>query len=509
MKKRSAFLLALSAATGAHGEAWHVDSAKGDDRRTGLAPDQAWRTLARLREAPLKPGDMVLLTAGSVWREPLLITQSGTAEAPITVTRTGEGARPRIDAGGVAENAVEIRNADNVAISGLEITNSGPGTAIRRGVFVNEADFGIARGIVLRDLYIHDVNGTNERKDNGGIVFSATASLTGTPTRFEGITIERNLIWRVDRSGIAGISDQVNVVRWFPSRYVVIRDNVLEDIGGDGIVPRGTDGTLVEHNIVRHAAARAPGYNVAIWQWSTDNTLIQLNEASFTHGLLDGQGFDSDFNSRGTTLLYNYSHDNEGGFLLVCTPVGADPAENIGNIGTVARFNVSYNDHERIFQLGGATDVLIADNVIHAGKEDVQMVVATWWDGWSKGIQIRNNWLGTAGTARYGYETGRSNGRYIDGPGFPPPLEVGFHGNIYAGEHVAPPDDPAAEQMREGDQPESAWAVPVLDPAKPDDLPDFLDRHRDWMMRMLRRELGERPSLQQPRLTAPADNRRK
>ena len=509
MTRRSAFLLALSAATGAHAETWHVDSVRGDDRRTGLSPGQAWRSLARLQQAPLKPGDMVLLVAGSVWREPLLITRSGAEGAPITVARLGDGPRPRIEAGGVAENAVEIRNADNVTISGLEITNNGPGTPIRRGVFVNEADFGVARNIVLRDLYIHDVNGTNERKDNGGIVFSATAALTGVPTRFEGITIERNLIWRVDRSGIAGISDQVNIARWFPSRYVVIRDNVLEDIGGDGIVPRGTDGALVEHNIVRHAAARAPGYNVGIWQWSTDNTLIQLNEASFTHGLLDGQGFDSDFNSRGTTLLYNYSHDNEGGFLLICTPVGANPAENIGNIGTVVRYNVSYNDHERIFQLGGGTDALIADNVIHAGAEDVQMVVATWWDGWSSGVRIRNNWLGTAGTARYGYETGRSNGRYIDGPGFPPPLDVTFNGNIYAGKHVARPDDPAAEEMREGAQLASAWDVPVLDPSRPDDLPDFLDDHRNWMMRMLRRELGEWPSLQVPKLTAPADYRRK
>ncbi len=68
------------------------------------------------------------------------------------------------------------------------------------------------------------------------------ASGANVATRFEGITIERNIVWRVDRSGIAGISDHVGVARWFPSRFVVIRDNVLDDIGGDGIVPRGTDG---------------------------------------------------------------------------------------------------------------------------------------------------------------------------------------------------------------------------------------------------------------------------
>jgi len=509
LKRYSAILiLLLGCAATARAETWHVDSQKGDDARSGLTAATAWRTLARIQQAPLQPGDSVLLASGSVWREPLLITKSGTDAAPIIVTREGKGARPRIDVGDVAENAVEIRNADNIIISGLELTNKGVPVAPRRGVFVNQVDFGVARNIVLRDLYIHDVNGSNERKDHGGIVFSALGAKV--PTRYEGITVERNILWRVDRSGIVGISDQVNVARWFPSRFVVIRDNVLEDIGGDGIVPRGADGALVEHNIVRHAASRAPGHNVAIWQWSTDNSLIQLNEAAFTHGLYDGQGFDSDFNSRNTTFLYNFSHDNAGGFLLICTPVLRDPAENIGNIGTLARYNVSYRDHERIFQIAGASDAVIERNVIHAAPdEDVQMVVATWWDGWSQGILFRDNWLGTSGTTRFGYETGRSGGRYIASPGFPAPLGIGFSGNTYAGGHTNIPPDESAKLRQEHVSPPEKWDVPVFDMTKPDDLPDFLDKHRDWMMDMLKRELGRSPVLEQPRLMGPDELRRK
>ncbi len=507
MLKQLAILVALAASSAAHAETWHVDAVRGNDGRNGLTRANAWRSLARLQQAELKPGDVINLVDGSVWREPLLIARSGADGAPLTIQRSGGGARPRIEAGGLTENAVEIRNADNVTLSGLEITNQGTGIAPRRGVFVNEVDFGVAKNIVLRDLYIHDVNGTNDRKDNGGIVFSALGPKV--PTRFEGVTIERNLIWRVDRSGIAGISDQVNVARWFPSRFVTIRDNVLEDIGGDGIVPRGTDGTLVEHNIVRNAAARAPGHNVAIWQWSTDNTLIQLNEAAFTHGIYDGQGFDSDFNSRRTTILYNFSHDNEGGFLLICTPA-RDPVENLGNIGTIVRANVSVGDHERIIQLAGTTEALIEGNIIHApANEQVQMVVATWWDGWSQNIDIRGNWLGTYGTAVYGRETGRVNGHYLIEKGFPPPLVIRFSGNLYAGRHIDRPGlvDGADRPLKPW-RPEQ-WQVPVLDPTKPDDLPNFLDRHRDWMMDMLERELGDRPALQQPKLMLVEDYRRR
>ncbi|MBN8829972.1 MAG: xylose ABC transporter, partial [Sphingomonadales bacterium] len=160
--KRFAILLALLCASTAHAATWHVDSERGNDDASGLAPDQAWRTLGSLLRAHLQPGDTVLLADGSVWREPLLLIHSGAESAPITVTRSGQGARPRIEAGGVAENAVEIRNADNIVLSGLEVTNTGPGSSLRRGVFVNAIDHGVASNIILRDLYIHDVNGNND-----------------------------------------------------------------------------------------------------------------------------------------------------------------------------------------------------------------------------------------------------------------------------------------------------------------------------------------------------------
>ena len=41
----------------------------------------------------------------------------------------------------------------------------------RRGVHIVLDNFGTARHIVLSGLYIHDVNGTNTRKDDGGIIF--------------------------------------------------------------------------------------------------------------------------------------------------------------------------------------------------------------------------------------------------------------------------------------------------------------------------------------------------
>ena len=82
-------------------------------------------------------------------------------------------------------------------------------------------------------------------------------------------------------------------------------------------MPVGCDGALVEHNrVVRPSRG---GTGIGIWPWSCDNTVVQFNEVSGADGIHDGQAFDSDWNCRNTVFQYNYSHDNQGGFMLVCT----------------------------------------------------------------------------------------------------------------------------------------------------------------------------------------------
>ena len=173
------------------------------------------------------------------------------------------------------------------------------------------------------------------KKDNGGIIFRTNGDKV--PSRFDGLRIERNIIWKVDRSGIAAQSYHWKRTHWFPSLHVVIRDNWVGDIGGDGIVPWATDGVLVEHNILQGANERAKSYNAGIWPWSTDNSLFRLNHASEVKTLLDGQGFDSDYNSRNTIFEYNLSNDNEGGFMLICNPGSQVSKDNLGNIGAIVQ----------------------------------------------------------------------------------------------------------------------------------------------------------------------------
>lgn len=96
---------AVGAVTASTGTVYYVDSAAGNDSNTGLAATAGangvgpWRTLSKVAQASLRPGDVVRLTCGSVWNETLRLSASGTSASPITVTSYPAGCsnQPTID----------------------------------------------------------------------------------------------------------------------------------------------------------------------------------------------------------------------------------------------------------------------------------------------------------------------------------------------------------------------------------------------------------------------------
>lgn len=476
--------LLAAAAVLANAATYHVDSVRGKDTNSGLSPQAAWRSLEKVNSSRFQPGDRVLFKRGGTWKGSLRPASSGAAGAPIAIDAYGSGAYPRIDAGGLAEDALRLYNVQWIEVRNLELTNRGDRRVPRRGVHIFLDNFGTGHHIVVSGLYIHDVDGSNETKDNGGIIFRTNGDRT--PSRFDGLLIERNIIWRVDRSAIAAQSYHWQRDRWHPSLNVVIRDNFASDIGGDGIVPWATQGALVEHNIVRDANKRANTYNAGIWPWSTDDSVFRWNDAGFVRTTLDGQGFDSDYNSRNTVFEYNYSHDNEGGFMLICSPGKRDAAQNLGNIGTVVRHNISRNDRVRIFHVSAAENTLVHDNVIYVGPDlDVQMLLLSNWSGWPDGVAFRNNTFHSSGISRYGYETARAqDGTYTIAPGLGPSRGVTFEGNRFYGKHIDRPADPKGIVDPEVRAPAADWNTPEFDPSKPGDFDSFLKRHRQWMQRL-------------------------
>ena len=77
---------------------FYLDSKNGDDTRTGLSPEEAWRSLERANEQEFQPGDALRLKRGGSWHGMLRPKGSGSAESPVTVDAYGAaGGEPAED----------------------------------------------------------------------------------------------------------------------------------------------------------------------------------------------------------------------------------------------------------------------------------------------------------------------------------------------------------------------------------------------------------------------------
>lgn len=427
---------------------YFVDAETGDDGDTGLSPEEAWKTLEKVNAMVFSSGDSILLKAGTTYDGQLAPKGSGTKDLPIVVSQYGEGDKPLIRANGDFPEALLLRNVEYWEVSNLELTNDGPYREENRwGVRVLAEEFGEMKHIRLENLYVHDVNGwlVKSYEEGCGIYWETKGE---NPSWFNGLYIENCHLVRTDRNGICGYHPYTRrAENWRPSLNVVIRGNLLVDIGGDAIKPWGCEGALVEYNIVRGARTRCDDYAAGIWPWSSDNTLIQYNEVSGVKGYKDGQAFDSDYNCRNTTFQYNYSHDNEGGFMLICTP---KPDENnAGCVGTVIRYNLSVNDQTRTFDIGGGVeDTYIYNNTIYVGKGlDVKLVNYGSWgeDNWSDRMYFYNNifYADEGAVLRVMSRTGRKpDGRFDGIPGTGESTNNEFRSNAYHGRVLDVPEDP-------------------------------------------------------------------
>ncbi len=403
----------LSSCNDTHGVIYYIDSGLGNDNHPGSSPEKAWASLQRLNQTEFQPGDKILFRAGTEYFGQFKPGGFGSQEHPVMVDRYGEGDKPAIHGQGKYTSTLFLYNVEYWEINNLEITNKGENReAGRRGVIIKAEDYGDCHHIHLKNLVIHDVNGSLIKSEGGGGAIFWKNGGDSIKTRFIDLLIEDCYMYRCERNGINS-RGYTSRDQWHPSLQVVIRNNLLEEIPGDGIVPIGCDGAMIEHNIMRNCPDILPHREAAagIWPWSSDNTIIQYNEVSGHNAKWDGQGFDSDWNCQNTIIQYNYSHDNAGGFLLVCNNgnnIGTP--RNVGTTGTIVRYNVSVNDGIRSYSTnrrgyfsptmhisGPCYDTKIYNNVIFIpskSKDEIDHTVIemdNWGGPWPDTTLIVNN----------------------------------------------------------------------------------------------------------------------
>jgi len=402
---------------------YYVDADDGNDLDDGLSTSTAWQSLTKVNATAFRSCETILFKADCQWSGQLALNGSGTENGYIQVDAYGtivdDSNKPRIDAGGSYSSTLLIDEVEYWDVNNLQLTNYGATAGDwRKAVSISASDYGTMDYVHLQNLYVHSVNST--AGTGGGISWFCSSS-GGPSTKFDDILIEDCVIENLGSWAIQGgnshigrietATDPDNTKDFYPSTNVVIRGNRISNIDSSGIVIIGTDGCIVEDNVIDRTMTTAQG-GCAIWPWSADNTIIQYNEVYDVCDNGDGESYDSDYNCRGSIFQYNYSHDNPGGFMRVCN--GGDSTEGItGNFDTIIRYNVSVNDGsstDAIFPTWKRCDnVKIYNNVIYSPSATVPLVDTSASGGTGAIWYWWNNIFYSNGTLRYDITDGSTN----------------------------------------------------------------------------------------------------
>ncbi len=442
---------------------YYFDSVNGNDANDGLSADTPKQSVAAangvISGSNADEAVQVLFKCGSVYNTTLRVANFDAAEeTPLIVGTYGKTESAQYATFSGAPYCVEI-SGSNVRVSGLEVTNP----SATRGMYVHTAKAGAMKNVVIRANYIHDVNfqrngvagldpnnldGSNPNyfavgavchtsrytNEHSGIYCDADSPTTVGASWFEDMWIENNTITAVARNGIfmtsqwarrpgaewgnnTYVNDEYRYpdknFGWYAHKNVYVRENNISFTGGDGIVLIFVNGGYLESNTCYKAQylGRSGYYNAGIWCHSSKNLVIQFNEASYTllpNGAGDGQGFDIDIANSNILFRYNYSHDNEGGGILLCNAAGDNPTygedgkpivdewglpivqKRYSPWGDIYIMNNVFSDNGgNVFRIQGALDGLyISNNTVVLNSTSTGIVKSSDYGG--TGVRIRN-----------------------------------------------------------------------------------------------------------------------
>lgn len=383
----------------ATGIVYYVDSEGGNDSNDGKSKETAFRTLDKVNEMELQPGDGISLKCGSVFQDQKLAPKgSGTEEKPIVINTyvgdDGNESRPVIHAGGFRivdgeyvgnKEAVLIENMEYVWVTGLEVTNDddfdvnwrspsrGEDVDLnyprRLGIHVTidsraasyktvagNAESRAYKGIVIDNCYIHDVDGNEQRQVNkvdGGIGVEVISDSTeGLFPYFDGVTLQNNRIDHVDRTGIklVRISDLKNF--YYP-------DDLNCDVDHNGENDQSRYNNIRNHD---QAARNVRVVNNYVSDVGGDGILIcESTGAIVEHNILDGNAMRVasgnanagiwSWNSFDTTFRYNESFHGPD-----YNQDGCSFDSDYWSAGTIFEYNYSHDVPMGFMLLMGGND---------------------------------------------------------------------------------------------------------------------------------------------------------
>ena len=347
---------------------YFLSSISGSNNNDGLSTLSPWKTLDKINNTPLFPGDKIMFCSGQTFTGTLVIDGSGTEMDPIIIDIYGGSDRAVIN----GENnlcCIYLDNKQGIEIHNLELINDGGtnpnvnATQKRLGIYAT-AYWGIKKHLVFKNLYIHSIYPNNYQSSSEQILYAGTGieitGFGGNTSRFDDILIEDCEITDVGNVGII-ISRWINASNPPPPenthhKNILIKDNFIHHTGGSGAVFFNVKNFLIEDNIFTWTGyhdslvePRQHGTGSCWWGVRCKNGILQKNEFSHVRGAADSHGAHIDIACDSVIIQYNYSFDNEGGF-----------AEYMGSsTNCIYRYNLSINDGWRVKNMpcsNGVTD---------------------------------------------------------------------------------------------------------------------------------------------------------
>jgi hypothetical protein len=419
--RRTLFTMAVALAGPGLLAATYYVSPTGNDSNSGTTQAQAFRTVAKINQLSLKPGDSVLFEGGATFSDAglyLTYGDGGSSSSPVTIQSYGTGRATLAPASDV--RAIDIQNVAGFIIRDLILVGKGLTTSTVNGV---NAYCGLNGGVKLTRVELLNLDISGFR--NGIYV---QASSNNTFSGFKDLLIADCDVSACRRNGIEIRGDYISSTG-SPGRKshenITIRDCRITGVTGDplqrtghsgsGIILSAVKGGLIERCVAWNNGGLSGNYpqtgdlpgmsygggSCGIWTWNSEYVTIRrclVYNQKTNNGIPDGDGFDLDGGTTHAAIEYCYSYNNDGTGYLIYTFDNAPRTSNC-----VLRYNVSWGDGRTHMASGfhisrgnGADSVVedidIHNNLVYSeGPADGGPCIGVYGSRPMRGIRVRNN----------------------------------------------------------------------------------------------------------------------
>jgi hypothetical protein len=221
----------------------------------------------------------------------------------------------------------------------------GSGKNVRFGIKVVSTALDL-ENFSFDNLYIHDIYPTPEINENihlgyGIKLETQSDTVSKLFNTISNVKLTNTTITKTGHYGFWIKSLGLNGIDSIKNKQIFVENCVFENTGGSGFVPNKSENVIVQNCIFNYTGSsidhRMWKRGSGMWPFDCKNVIAQHNKFMNARGPMDSYGAHIDYGNENVVFQYNYSFNNEGGFVEILGD----------NINCGYRYNISLNDGYR------------------------------------------------------------------------------------------------------------------------------------------------------------------